>query len=280
MSPGALRDSEWITAVCLAFVLVVSFFFPLSGRRRWLICLLNPPIVVSLCVLAGAQSMDSPLLVSVVRDWIQAPLILVVYYEAGMCIFPRPDRRFERLLQAGDRLLLEGTWLQFLRGPLPRWLDEFLELCYLLCYPVVPLGLAGLYVARLGRFADEFWSAVLPALFLCYILSLFFPAVPPRALGAEREAWERRSSLRRLNVWILDRAGVGANVFPSAHVAGAVATSLAVTWHLPLLGMAYSVIAIGILLGSVRGRYHYAADAVLGTLVAAGVFTAQALWFR
>jgi hypothetical protein len=47
-----------------------------------------------------------------------------------------------------------------------------------------------------------------------------------------------------------------------------VATALAVAGDIPLAGLVLGVVAVSIAAGSVVGRYHYAADAVAGALMA------------
>jgi membrane-associated phospholipid phosphatase len=78
--------------------------------------------------------------------------------------------------------------------------------------------------------------------------------------------------MRRLNTWILEGASNGWNTFPSGHVAGSLACGLAVAPRLPAAGAALMVIAGLIAVASVAGRYHYAADAAAGVLLALVVF--------
>ncbi|TAM81455.1 MAG: hypothetical protein EPN47_11900 [Acidobacteria bacterium] len=80
------------------------------------------------------------------------------------------------------------------------------------------------------------------------------------------------SLLRRFNLWIHAHASIKVNTFPSGHVAGAVASSLALMRPLPIAGACYLIIAVGITLGAIRGRYHYSIDAVAGALVAATAY--------
>ena len=81
------------------------------------------------------------------------------------------------------------------------------------------------------------------------------------------------------NGGIINDPVIQSTIFPSAHVAAATATALALMRVLPVVGVFYLVIAIGIALGSVFGRYHYAADSILGVLVGvAGFALAGWLW--
>lgn len=155
----------------------------------------------------------------------------------------------------------------------PSALHAYLELTYLLCYPLVPVAFALLYFsspAVAGEAPDRFWSAVLLAVFICYGLLPWLPTRPPRAfLPADIPA---ASALRRLNLHVLNHASIQVNTLPSGHVAAAVAAALAVGLFMPAAGTVIGVLAVSIAAGAVLGRYHYAADAILGVLTALAAF--------
>ena len=73
--------------------------------------------------------------------------------------------------------------------------------------------------------------------------------------------------IRRLNLRVLGVASIQLNTFPSGHAAAAAATALAVGARLPLAGVVFGLLALGIAIGSVVGRYHYAADALAGGVI-------------
>jgi mono/diheme cytochrome c family protein len=66
---------------------------------------------------------------------------------------------------------------------------------------------------------------------------------------------------------VLDRLSHGWNTFPSGHVAVAFAAALSVMPAAPRAGMGFLALAVGILIGSVTGRYHYTIDALTGACV-------------
>lgn len=73
-----------------------------------------------------------------------------------------------------------------------------------------------------------------------------------------------------MNLWILRHGSVQANTCPSAHVAIATSCALAlIAMGLVWIGLSFLVVAVGIALGAVAGRYHYLADAVFGIILAA-----------
>lgn len=206
------------------------------------------------------------------RDWLPAALILLAYHESGRLTFPRQDQAVERSLLRWDGYIARMGLAGFVGRDFPGWLDVILEFSYLQCYVIVPSGVAVLYLAHQRMLANQYWSVVLPAVFVAYGLTPLFPAQPPRKLSQDFVTAREPSSIRRLNLWIHDHASIKVNTFPSGHVAGAVSASLALMHPLPLIGACYVIVAIGIVLGSVRGRYHYLIDAVLGIFVAIGAY--------
>jgi membrane-associated phospholipid phosphatase len=77
---------------------------------------------------------------------------------------------------------------------------------------------------------------------------------------------------RRVNLRVLGVASVQLNTFPSGHAAASLATALAVGARLPIAGLLLGLLALAIALGSVAGRYHYAADALAGAALAIVAF--------
>ena len=272
-----LRRSEWICVGYFVYIALLSFFIKVSPRRRCSLMIVNAAVVIALLLLPGAAKLASGRFVSMFRDWLPVPLILFGYHESGLLTFPRPDQFFEKAFLRWDRYLFRPGVFHFVKGNLPAWFDAVLEFSYLQCYVIVPSGIAVLYLAHQRALADLYWSVVLPAVFAAYGLTPLFPAQPPRKLPQDLTSAHERSLLRRFNLWIHDHASIKVNTFPSGHVAGAVAASLALMRFLPIAGVCYLVITVGITLGAIRGRYHYSVDAVMGALVAVGAYLSSVL---
>ena len=198
------------------------------------------------------------------------PLIYLLtgYWLPGLLV-RRPNTTLEQRLLTFDRTLFGAGGLASFASKAPRLVLEYFELSYLLCYAVVPAGFVWLVVAGFDEEAGRFWSTVLLASFLCYGLLPWLPTRAPRALEPQDTG---RSSIRMLNLQVLDRASVQWNTFPSGHTAASVATALAVGSRIPLGGVVLGIVAASIALGSVIGRYHYTADAIMGAFVAVLAF--------
>jgi len=92
---------------------------------------------------------------------------------------------------------------------------------------------------------------------------------PPRALESG-EPWQ--SSLRLFNLRLLGATSIQVNTFPSGHAAEGLAAFLLALAAPPGIVVAMFLAAVAVSAGAVLGRYHYLADALVGWVVALGVF--------
>ncbi|MCI0408354.1 MAG: phosphatase PAP2 family protein, partial [Acidobacteria bacterium] len=215
-----MRIPDFIHFVVFSLLTVLAWLRPTEPRRRWQATAIG---LAGIGATAASQLLDRVLPrypASIVRDWLPAALILVVYHQSGR-LFRRPNAKLQELLQRIDRRLL-GV------GPGPVWIEGALELAYLFCYVLIPLGVGVLYLTGNRREVDVYWAIVLPPTYICYVLVPFSETLPPRSLSAKEAG---SGAVRRLNLWILDRASIQVNTFPSAHVAATVAASLALLPH-------------------------------------------------
>ncbi len=269
-----MRAAESVNLGVFLFFIGLALLRPLPHSRRARAVAIGAAGAGLIMAAHYAGRLLPPLSVSVIRDWLPSPLLLMVYWQAGQ-FFVRPREGLQsRLLQLDRRLVgLLFPWLA--HSASGKWIVSYFELAYLSCYALVPLGLGALYILHRGAYADRFWVTVLPPTYFCYAMFPFLQTLPPRALEVPREdAWQS-SNVRSLNLWILERGSIHANTFPSAHVAASVATALALFHVSPTIACLFLWIAVSIACGAVIGRYHYAADVLLGAASAAGVFVLE-----
>jgi hypothetical protein len=260
-----MRRAEWLSLVAFSFFIIASWFRALSRQRRIAIAAVG---AIGILIIGAAQYL--PLYSgSVVRDWLPALLMPMVYWQTGW-FTGRLNKEFQSKLQALDRKLL-SSWISILRRPGYRWIVASLELAYLSCYVLVPLGLGFLYLAGLKRHATDYWSVVLFATYPCYAFTAFVPTEPPRSLEI-RPATTSSGKIRRFNMWIVHWFSIQLNTFPSAHVTATLGSALVLLQFLPKTGLAFLVISIGIALGAVLGRYHYAADVLVAAALTVAVY--------
>jgi membrane-associated phospholipid phosphatase len=201
----------------------------------------------------------------ILHDWVAPPIALLLAYWTSGLLFVRPRERQERVLMGFDRRL--GILASARR--MPWWLRTILELGYVGVYPLIPIALALHLLFAPEPDPDRFWSVVLITDYVCFAVLAWVQTRPPRALERD-EPWT--GAVRDFNLRMLGAASIQVNTFPSGHAAEGLAAALlvigapwpAVLW---VFGAALAVSA-----GAVYGRYHYAADALAGWLVAVVVW--------
>jgi membrane-associated phospholipid phosphatase len=271
-----MRASECVQiGLSIGFALL-AWVRPLDARRRFRIALLAIGVVAA--ILAARFALHG-YLSSIVRDWLPAVLLLFPYWQAGE-FFTVANRRIEeRLGRIDERVMrwLDGTRL---RGEKKGWATYF-ESAYLMCYPLVPVGLGVLYLAHHRAAADFYWVVVVLASDICFAITVFVPAMPPRLLpeGSMPQSSES-GDVRKLNLEVLNRGSIQAITFPSAHVASTTAAALVLVWFVPQAGAVFLAIALSIAIGAFLGRYHYFLDVILGAIEALIVFLACSIVIR
>jgi membrane-associated phospholipid phosphatase len=261
-----MRTSEWIQAGFATLLALVAWVRPLPSSRRSEITLLAVIAIVAVSLARLSEYVLGPA-ASVLRDWLPVLLTLIPYWQTGR-FFAGPNEKIQAWLVSSDRWLLHlvprFSWSS------ARWLRLSMEWAYALCYPLVPLGLAALYVAGVRREANAFWFFVLVPTYLCYAITPLVPALPPRSLRPE-PARSQSTRSRVFNLWLLKYGSIQAISFPSAHVASALGVSLVLLHDVPLAGGIFLIITFWIGVAAIVGGYHYAIDVLLGAALALAV---------
>jgi PAP2 superfamily len=269
-----MRASEWIQAGFATLIALAAWMAPISFERRRNISVLAL-FAVAFVGLGRASAFVLPANASsILRDWLPVAITLIPYWQTGQ-FFTGPNPNIQAWLDGTDRWFfaaLKRTGLHI--GGNTRL---SLEWAYALCYPIVPLGLVVLYVAGLRQYADTYWFLVLVPTYICYAITPFFPALPPRSAGASSTAASKTKS-RTFNLWILKHGSIQAISFPSAHVASALGVSLALLRYVPAAGAVFLIISIWIGVAAVAEGYHFTIDGVLGALLSLAVFAAWSIY--
>lgn len=203
---------------------------------------------------------------SVVHDWLAPPAaLLIAYWTSGLLfIAPRPAQ--ERALAAFD----ERLRIDDIARRLPISFAHLLEAAYAGIYLLVPLALIAHLTLVPNASAERFWNVILLTDFICFGFLTFVQTRPPRTMHSP-DPWS--SSARSFNLSMLGATSIQVNTFPSGHAAEALAAALLVSGApLPIV-FAIALAALAVSAGTVLGRYHYAADAIAGWIVALGIWT-------
>jgi hypothetical protein len=246
--------------IAAAYFMVIGLLCPFAGappRRAGAVSATAFVLAASVVAIAHVVGTGA-------RAWIPHAYLVAGYWLPALVVTARPAA-FETWL-----LKTERAWRTLPTAARTlRVRDQVAELAYLCCYPLVPAAFIVIYMYGSTGDVNRFWTAVLTAGFACYVSLPWVISRPPRRL---EDAASPVSAMRSINVRLLDRFSHGWNTFPSGHVAIAIAAALSTMSVSPRAGSAFLLVAIGVFVGAVSGRYHYAVDAVAGTVVGVAAF--------
>ena len=248
------------TVLFLAYVAAAAVW-PGRRRPRRLVHLYAGVVIGVLFTAVMAALPSRPLL----HDWVAPPVVLLLGYWVSGLLFVAPDPEQERVLLDFDRRLDVAG----IAARMPHPIAAVLEMAYAGVYPLIPLAL----ILRVIYFADadpaRFWSVILITDFICFALLPWVQTRPPRSIEGI-DPWQ--SVARRFNLGLLGTASIQVNTFPSGHAAEALACALLVLGAPWPVFVCMLLAALAVSAGAVFGRYHYAADAISGWLVAVVVW--------
>lgn len=269
-----MRKTEIAAALFFTYATAWGFALPIASEIRWRL------LVVNACVVAGAYwigRLPRHPVTAVIRDWAPAALILLAYKEMGWLAVPQTSFAFENYWVLWDRWLLGTLGLKTaieIAGPV---LPAFLEFCYLMVYPMIPIALGAVYWHRRDGAMERLTLPLFLACLCTYGLFPFFPSDTPRRVFAGELFPAFDTVFRRINWWLCEGQGIHTSVFPSGHVSSAIACAVGLRRAVPearRTHLVFAVIAAGIFVATIYGRYHYAVDSVAGAAIAALVLWA------
>jgi hypothetical protein len=191
-----MRTSELIQIWFSIALAAAAWIRPLPTARRWITAVLAALVVISITVVRSSAHYLPQSCVSIIRDWLPAVLFLVPYWQTGQ-IFLGPNIKIQDRLADLDRRLLPHVAAT--SGTPRTRIGWSMEVAYLFCYPLVPLGLLALYSFGLRAYVRSFWLVVLLSTYLCYAITLFVPALPPRVLNSAQVVATPPGSARAFN---------------------------------------------------------------------------------
>jgi membrane-associated phospholipid phosphatase len=264
---------EWIQLVFVSLLAVAAWLRPLGLSRQLMVSKLALIAIGAIVIERISGRRLPPIASPVVHDWLPATLLLVPYWQIGQ-FFTGPDPRTEARLAAFDRAFFKALGIRPANISISTAAGTYLEIAFLVVYPLMPLGLIALYATGLRQFVDYYWVVVLPSTYICFAITPFVQAMPPRMLSGYNTFTMPASKAEAFNHRVLHRASIQAITFPSGHVASATGAALVLLRLERWMDLIFLVIAISIAVATVVGGYHYAADVLLASVVAVAVFVA------
>ena len=255
-----VRSSEWVAFLYFSVMGALAWARPLPVNRRLVITAVAVGMDAAIMAVAHAGN-------GVVRDWSLVLVILIGYFVSGR-FFVHPSPELESWLAGWDRRLLGNPSTRFAGWPRP--VLAYLELVYLGCFLLVPLGLAALVWTGRAPLANRYWTMVIGAEFGAFAPLSLIQTRPPWAF--ERATGPANRPMRRVALLMVEQFTIRANTFPSGHVAGSLAVAFAVIGAMPWFGAIMLALAASISVACVVGRYHYVVDVVAGAALALAIW--------
>jgi membrane-associated phospholipid phosphatase len=253
--------SEWVVSVYFAALTLAAWQLPVGPARR----LHASALGVAVLITTVGAGLFAPYLV---RAWAPIAYLIAGYWMPALLVTRGKDARFEEWLVRTDRQLR-----RFLPA-VPRSLGHVVELGYLLCYPLVPLSFAVVWLTGDTADVERFWLAVLLSGYACYVTLPWLVSRPPRL---QRDQGPRRSVVAQVNARVLGRVSHSLNTFPSGHVAVAAAAAASVASVSVPAGAVLAGVVAAISVGAAAGGYHYVIDVIFGFAVAAAAVVVSGL---
>lgn len=278
---NVLRPSDWITIVYLAITGVLACIFHKNLRRWGIYVVSHGGVICGLLSLTFISEGSLPLPLQILRNWYPIITIPIFYLEIPPLTQMVLQRYFDDQIIEWEGRLFKGQPSIYLNERFPsRWLSELLHLCYFSYYPIV-LGLITVLYSQ-GRhevFHEVVFAEVL-TFNLCLIWYIFMPVMGPRYKFAKISGPLADGHIFKLVHMILSNASSKGTAFPSSHCAISVIVVLYAARYAPVTFTILCPFGVGLVLGTVYGRFHYALDAIVGTVLAVVIFGAAPHLYR
>ena len=276
-----LTDRIFLAYVAATGALIAAFGWRLSVRL-WIGLSLSHVVLLLLGTGLAHRAPHGRSPPGFVRDTYPLFFVPFLYWEirytAKLVSSGYHDALIQRLELAVFGRQLAITFSRWLPYP---WLSEMMHFFYATYWIMLPVAFVALYLrGRLDGFRELVFVEL--ALFLsCYLIYIFFPVAGPfyhfRPIGGRLAD----GFFYRLVHGVLADGGSRGAAFPSSHVAVALGISL-VTWRYDrVVWAALTPLVVGLIFGTVYGRFHYGIDALSGVVFALAVVpVARWIWHR
>ena len=278
---NALRPADWITISYLATTGVLACISHKNLRWWGIYVVSHAGAICGLLLLAIIPEDSLSLPLQVLRDWYPIATILIFYLEipplAQMVLQRYLD---DKVIEWEERLFNGQPSIYFSARFSSRWFSELLHLCYFSYYPIV-FGLVTVlyFQGRHEAFHEVVFGEVL-TFNLCLIWYIFVPVLGPYYKFEKIGGPVADGFFFKLVHMILSSAASKGTAFPSSHCAIGVIVVLYAARYDPFAFAIMCPFGVGLVIGTVYARMHYAVDAILGTVLAAAVFGAAPHLYR
>ncbi len=199
------------------------------------------------------------------------PMLLIAgfYTEVGL-VNLASGVAHDALVQRWEQTLFGGqpslAWIR--SWPSPTW-STLMHAAYLSYYFVLACSSLGLWFSGRREAARSTILSIMTTFYLCYVVFLSFPVAGPRYVFPMPENAATDVPVAIFTQRLLEGASAWGTAFPSSHVAAALVAAFSAWRGWWPLGLLLVPLAALLTLSTVYCQYHYAVDALSGTMLAA-----------
>jgi membrane-associated phospholipid phosphatase len=213
-------------------------------------------------------------LISLLADWLPLLLILFYYQNAGLLSKTFFQKPFDDKIIALENKIFRSNhpcmWLSETANA--YWLSEFLHFCYIGYYFLLYGVPFYLYMTQCSAVFYQFEYAQVLTLLSCFFTHAFIPVLSPRTIFEKIKQPLNQGHVFRAAHYILEKGSASGTAFPSSHVAiGTLVLLVTFYLQLPFL-FCVAPFALGLIISTVYGRFHYVIDFIFGGLYGCLVF--------
>ena len=263
---------DWVAIGYLALTGVLILIFH-KNVARWYLYLLTRALWIAGIVSLTFVNEGMPFPLQFLRNWYPLSTIAIFYFEMGKLTQMVFQRYFDETVIRWEKQVFKGMPSFELSDRFPSTiLSEILHLCYFSYYIIAVFLAAWLYFGgRIGPFQETVFAETLTfnLSLLCYP---FLPTTGPRYLFEKIHGKLSKGFFFRLTHSIVSSGSSKGTAFPSSHVSLSVIVLLYALRYDSTAFLILLPMCIGLTLGTVYGRFHYAIDALVGAVLAGIVF--------
>ncbi|NIN71249.1 MAG: hypothetical protein GTO46_04790 [Gemmatimonadetes bacterium] len=270
---GRLAAAQPSDIVFIAYVSLSGLAVALFGWRLstglWIGLTFSHLTLIAVALWFAARPLHYPSFGGILRDIYPFFAIVFLYWELRyLALLFSSGYNDPLILRLEELLFGEQLAMTFSQRFPFIWLSEAMHFFYGLYWVLLPVAAALLYARRRPEGARELVYVELVIFFGCYLVFLFFPVQGPHYEFPVIGPPLADGPMYQFVHWVLEDGGSKGAAFPSSHVAVAVAILL-VTWrHDRVVWWVMFPFVVGLTIGTVYGRFHYAIDAASGVAAA------------
>ena len=261
--------TDRLTLCYLAFVGLLLVFTPNPIEKRGKLLFAHVGFALMIAALACFRQRQTPVL-HFLSHWYPLGLSGFFFEEIHSIVHLIHRGWFDAGLIQFDYAMFGAHPTVWFEQHISYWLTETMNFFYFMYWPLIP-ALALLLWRRNRKQFAEFVFALCLSYSFCYLVFIFYPIEGPyHTLRQLQTVHEAPGWIFTHLVELVEKHGrIHGGAFPSAHVTGSFVATIAAYRFSRKLGHAVLIMALGVCVSAVYGRYHYAVDIWGGMVIAA-----------